>query len=1558
MKINDANLYYGILILLVFEFLTIGNLHAQYCTPSNIGTFNNNYISNVSFGSINNKSTGSTGKYTYYSSLPATEVQAGKTIEGTVSVTLNGWNTEKNTVVVWVNFNDESDDDFEDKGEEFLFSFHGKNDEKGNKTIEVPFSIEIPSTIKSGLSRIRIGYRTGNKKKFTSCDYDYEAGEIEDYNIKFISENNPDPVDEEEEEPKYCEPKNIGTFNTNYISNVALGDINNISSGSTGDYTYYSSLAATKIPVGETINGIVTVTLDGWNKNENMVIVWMNFNESSDDDFEDKGEQFIFTFQDKNSKSGNKTVDVPISIPVPSDILSGNSVIRIGFRTGDKEKLESCDFNYQAGEIEDYKISYTTKDDDNTTEDPEVYDVDSDGDGIKDSVDLDDDNDGILDEVELRCSQSSIANTTSGSGAYQDQLYIFNWTDPSFSDGLHNGDSQTFKLENGLTIVATVSGINSKDASSASSYFPNDMNTWSGAFAHRQYNTDGSAEAFYGSYASDMTFKMTFLAKNCGKSQRLDILAIDAEATSGGKEFIKFTTNGNNWAAVDAYGGGGKWTGAGTKTIQITDTEGSGGNTVFYSENSSVITTQIDAGGKQGVAFGIWLICDTDNDCIANYLDLDSDADGCPDAFEGGGDFTGSQLVSDLSMAGGSTDVFGNLGLGADTNKNGLLDIADPKGQSVGNSQNAKLNECPEVVDFDGIDDVLKVPNKFSLNKWSQLTLQFWVKSNALSQINAGVLGQKGVLEITQNGSLTCEIFGQGKEGMFTNKTWLSNSDAWQHITLVYNQGKMQFYYNGKLEYEATSSTSKYLSISDNTFNIGGLIKTGDNSNFFNGWIDEVRVFNVALTESQIQQIIYQEIDNNNGNVKGTVIQKDVEDIATGNRLNWKNLQLYYKMGDKFSDRKTIDYSQNNLHASLHNIYTKQSETAPMLYVTKKDGDLNDRSIWLHSDVWNSTTDSKLPVESTIIQISHNVTLNQDIENVGLIIDSGKTLTIGTDGSDYQLKNSWYLELNGTLDLAGDSQLIQTTTSDLVTSATGKLLRRQEGTTNAFRYNYWSSPVGTLGATSLSDNNAATNNANNTSFKLNMIKDEVGINIPFTTAYNQVGKISTYWLYTFKNGRTYWDWAALPPTTSMGVGVGYTQKGTGNAGTEQQYIFEGKPNNGTILVNVTDVGGPGSVTSVSKTEFLFGNPYPSAIDIHKFIDDNAGMIEGSLQLWQHWGGNTHTLNEYEGGYAQVNKTGSVRAFQFVGLEGANNGSQDGTITPSRYLPVGQGFIVEIVANGTVEFNNSQRVFIKESDADGSYDTGSSFLKSSNVKSKGVQSKGSTPENDMQRIRLEFKSVTGPATRRELLLGFSENATDGFDYGYDALCTESNNNDFNLNFEGKNMNIQAYSPIEAEKVIPLNFKSSGSNSFEIKISETENLEADQAVYLRDNVTGEYFDLSSNTAYRFSATAGKFNKRFEIVFQNEQQSLSAEESTYTENFIYFQNTNNTLFAKKLNASVSKLAIINMNGQTVMELNNVSTEALNNGIKISNVATGAYVACFRTDDNQVHTKKIIVN
>jgi hypothetical protein len=230
---------------------------------------------------------------------------------------------------------------------------------------------------------------------------------------------------------------------------------------------------------------------------------------------------------------------------------------------------------------------------------------------------------------------------------------------------------------------------------------------------------------------------------------------------------------------------------------------------------------------------------------------------------------------------------------------------------------------------------------------------------------------------------------------------------------------------------------------------------------------------------------------------------------------------------------------------------------------------------------------------------------------------------------------------------------------------------------------------------------------------------------------------------------------------------------------------------------------------------------------------------------------------------------------------------------------------------------------------------------------------------MQKIRLELSSVTGPATRRELLLGFSDHTTDAYDYGYDARNTTVGNNDLNLDLDGQNMTMQAYSAITADKVVPLNFSSSGDNSFEVRITELVDLGEDQPIYLRDKLRGTYFNLREEGAvYTFSSEQGVFNDRFEIVFQDESAALSTEEALATGSYIYFRNPTNTLFVKKLESDIGKLSLVNMRGQSVLELTDVPRARLEAGLQFNNIATGTYVVCMRTKTNEVLTKKVLIN
>src|SRR5210317_2180002 len=127
--------------------------------------------------------------------------------------------------------------------------------------------------------------------------------------------------------------------------------------------------------------------------------------------------------------------------------------------------------------------------------------------------------------------------------------------------------------------------------------------------------------------------------------------------------------------------------------------------------------------------------------------------------------------------------------------------------------------------------------------------------------------------------------------------------------------------------------------------------------------------------------------------------------------------------------------------------------------------------------------------------------------------------------------------------------------------------------------------------------------------------------------------------------------------------------GTGSILTDQNYVFSGKPNNGDI-----------DLTLSAGNDYLVGNPYASAIDAYKFINDNSSSITGTLYFWEHWGGGNHNLGDYQGGYHLLNLSGATTAAS-IGSNDPDVGSGGTPVKiPGNYIPVSQGFFV--VASGS------------------------------------------------------------------------------------------------------------------------------------------------------------------------------------------------------------------------------------------------------------------------------------
>ena len=952
-----------------------------------------------------------------------------------------------------------------------------------------------------------------------------------------------------------------------------------------------------------------------------------------------------------------------------------------------------------------------------------------------------------------------------------------------------------------------------------------------------------------------------------------------------------------------------------------------------------------------------YLDTDTDNDGIldinenghANIVaNTDSDGDGLDDNFDV---ITAVYDSNDEVTIGDVPNLVSSFGdFDADASTGGDLDYRDDNTGFVG----------ANTIDFDGVDDYLDAPNFIS--DWSKATMMAWVKiegdNNALPNLFS-IAGQENMRLYISNGRVPgFLVYTQDQVTASDNYPDVSftalpdpalnlkiESNVWYHIAGVFDAStnSVKLYVNGELVGTETDPLLNSVLLTKNfngsnhiystrEFTVGRYPTNTSAAGFghLDGNIDEVRVFKEALTSDQLQSMVYQEIKNNAGTIRGTVIDKDIIDFTSGASVPWAALEAYYPMTN-IVNGVTYDESNNSRVLKLNNITTVQEQTAPMPYESVSNGSWVDESTWLHGDVWDI---ENLPNKDwSIVHIKNRVTTSASHTHLGLIIDDNKRLVV--NGSN-EINNYWYLELNGVLILKDESQLVQTKLSELKVTSSGNIVRRQEGTSNLFRYNYWSSPVGVESTTS-----------NNTDFSIDMLRDANG-SIQFTNGYSPAvttpATLSTYWLYTFKNGVTYYDWAGLNESSPIEPGVGYTQKGTGVGSGDFQYIFEGKPNNGEILVSVNDTGGSGSVGGASKTEYLLGNPYPSALDVHAFIDDNAGIINGAVYFWEQWAGESHVLSQYQAGYATLNKIGGTKAYQFVGLDGATTGGAAGLKTPERYIAVAQGFMAEIVGSGNVEFNNSQRVFKTEASGE------SEFLRTTDVADQ------ETDASELQIIRLEF--VTSNDLSRELLFGFGEDINDdAFDYGYDARASEVFANDLLSTLDGEDYIIQGYSTIQSDKEVALRLKSDAIAMYTIKMTETKNIDASQEIYIYDSLEGVYHDLRSGD-YNFTAQAVDDADRLKIVFQMEQ-SLSNEDFEATNNVSIFVNNNlNQLHIKGLDQDIKGLNLINMLGQNVMRLSNVNATQASSGVKLNNLSTGVYIVDVTLKDGRVLSKKVTIN
>ncbi|TYB79828.1 T9SS type A sorting domain-containing protein [Bizionia myxarmorum] len=545
--------------------------------------------------------------------------------------------------------------------------------------------------------------------------------------------------------------------------------------------------------------------------------------------------------------------------------------------------------------------------------------------------------------------------------------------------------------------------------------------------------------------------------------------------------------------------------------------------------------------------------------------------------------------------------------------------------------------------------------------------------------------------------------------------------------------------------------------------------------------------------------------------------------------------------------------------------------------------------------------------------------------------------------------------------LRNEAQLLQG--NDVKNSGIGKVSVYQSGTVNTYAYNYWSSPVG---------NTAANDLANRPFIPNNNIYDHIGNVNPalapitsvlatYTSGYNGTPTaapipqvISSFWLYTYNPGILYTDWDTLGAGGSVNSGYGFTMKG--NSSESQQYDFRGKANNGTFTVNVGN-----------GLETLVGNPYPSALDARDFIHDpaNIGLITGVLKYWEQAPGATsHVLSNYVGGYATytvyLDGTDSFTYAPFTTYLADGTATNFpagiyGTKIPQRYIPIGQGFMIEGITTGSVTFNNAQREFYKQS-GPRSY-----FFRNEDDNSDNTSEETTYTEEglnivpaDFKRFRINVDFTENELYTRQLLMNFHNSATDGFDYGLEGKGDTPLASDAYWILDNQPYVIQAFSYNQALQ-IPLVVKARANQPIRFRIYDVQNFDDSQPIYIHDIQNNIYVNLR-NQHYEINLPQGVYTDRFEITFA--AQTLSNPDFAASD-FTIFQNNQNselTLINPK-QLAIKQLSVFDVSGKRVLNLKKLPLSE-KQMFSTKQFSDGMYVVSLEFEAGNSLTKKVIVS
>ncbi|MFT5752692.1 MAG: hypothetical protein ACI86L_002206 [Dokdonia sp.] len=220
--------------------------------------------------------------------------------------------------------------------------------------------------------------------------------------------------------------------------------------------------------------------------------------------------------------------------------------------------------------------------------------------------------------------------------------------------------------------------------------------------------------------------------------------------------------------------------------------------------------------------------------------------------------------------------------------------------------------------------------------------------------------------------------------------------------------------------------------------------------------------------------------------------------------------------------------------------------------------------------------------------------------------------------------------------------------------------------------------------------------------------------------------------------------------------------------------------------------------------------------------------------------------------------------------------------------------------------------------------------------------------------------------RQLMLGFWDDASDGYDPAMDAKNVSIVSTDVSFEIEDKGDYISSIIPFDdLEKAVPLMVKVASTTQFNVSVGYDIEYPHDE-LYLYDNRTGDFHDIL-NGEVRYMLKPGIYEDRFFLRFKKKDgegedededgETLSLEDSIL-ESFDIFQN--NPAGQLEINnpkgVALNNVILFDITGKQIFVKQNLGAEATYT-FPTNSLSDGIYVVRLITDEGLTKARKLTV-